>query len=283
MVCLSLCQADQPEGTAELYEFGADPAQKAFRFHSLLQSHAQHARLLQALYRQCRSAKDKQRQEQIGTDSHRNIERHGSFNLDATCQGASVAEAAAAAVEAGGGGAGAEGTSPGGPWEDVTQLSKEIESTTIEANARINQASDAIRTLKERLNAKQAEHERMRQETVRFRSDAEAMELENEQLQLQLERRAHEQSGMADNRADEVKRLRKEVEVLAEQKDALMLIIEDLYGATSGKDAAESPPEPPREAPAPPQQEWTNMLPRPSELFASGVLDPAEGRFPGGT
>merc|ERR1712107_215057 len=44
--------------------------------------------------------------------------------------------------------------------EDTTRLRHEIDSTTAEANVRINQASDAIRTLKDRLGLRQAEHEK---------------------------------------------------------------------------------------------------------------------------
>jgi len=301
LVCLSLCQADSSQAEKERYELNAEAADKALRFYSLLQSHAQHSRLLQALYRQSRSGRavaaetDNRsqmlpqlrdalvdswaslaqarsfqftRNDSLGPELSGASEVTNSRSLD-TSVGAGLIEVAA------------------GPVEDASRLRLDIETTTREANARINQASDAIRTLKERLSAKQAEHERLRKETVRIRRDADALENENEQLRLCLERRAREQ-GCPGDREEEMRRLRREAEVLGEQKDALVLILEDLYGAvgreTGAVASAGVPPAPgaaaPREPPGsllpppePAMETFTHLLPRPSELFASGALD----------
>jgi regulator of replication initiation timing len=116
--------------------------------------------------------------------------------------------------------------------DDIIQLQKDVESTTIEANLRINKASDTIRTLKERVARQNEELERLRQGTLAFRQEADTLELDNERISLQLERRAR--SGIAapsSDRGEEIKRLRRDAEVLKEQKDALVLILEDLYGS----------------------------------------------------
>merc|ERR1740121_1597810 len=130
---------------------------------------------------------------------------------------------------------------------------------------------------------KQAEHARLQQESARFRGDAERLERENDQLARSLE------CPGAAGGAQEAEGLRREVDRLKEQKEALLLILQDLYGNGAESDApkgiaVEAPSqvearghtEPAvdlarRDAEA--QEQWTNMLPRPSELFASGVLD----------
>jgi len=270
-VCLSLCQASSAHAERDRYELHSDPPEKALRFDSLLQSHAQHSRLLQALYRQCRAVTRTQDVPVGVTDlndswswasSERARRSRDSRDLPSVSR-----------VD----------SSDQGLIERVTELKSDIDTTTREANARINQASDAIRTLRERLGAKQAEHEQIRRETARQRQDAEALETQNEQFRLQLERRAREGGG--EDRAEELRRLRREAEVLKEQKDALVLILEDLYGAvgTAGvaEEAAQNQEPPPLDADGevtpntvePLGETWTNMLPRPSELFGPSVLE----------
>jgi len=263
VVCLSLSQASAAHAERDRYELHSDPPEKALRFDSLLQSHAQHSRLLQALYRQCRAVT---RTQEVVTD------------LNDSWSWASSERARRSNTMP----VGSLSSDPG-LIERVTELKSDIDTTTREANARINQASDAIRTLRERLGAKQAEHEQMRRETARQRQDAEAMETQNEQFRLQLERRAREGGG--EDRAEELRRLRREAEVLKEQKDALVLILEDLYGAvgTAGvaEEAAQNQEPPPLDADGevtpntvePLGETWTNMLPRPSELFGPSVLE----------
>merc|ERR1712232_61645 len=168
--------------------------------------------------------------------------------------------------------------------------------TTTEANTRINQASDAIRTLKERLSTRQTEHERLRQETAQLRREASAVELENQRLRSQLEQ--SDPGGIVgslsvgSDREEEATRLRREVEMLTEQKEALVLILEDLYGVVRKDDGKKSSVGTSGtgiggalehsasigdasmgiESAKPEQETWTNMLPRPSELFACGPL-----------
>lgn len=275
LVCLSLCQVDSPEAARERYELNAEPVEKAARFDSLLQSHGQHSRLLQALYRQCRAGRSAGHPgPEVDSSATQVAPQLRDALIDSwACVERRSADAAMSGLN----------NSPGaGQFEEAARLRHDIETTTKEANMRINQASDAIRTLKERLSSKQSEHERMRRETARLRRDAEALENENEQFRLQLERRARE-GGTKEDRDEELRRLMREAEVLKEQKDALVLILEDLYGAVgtssrpvreeakasggSAEDAGQVP------GTVEPLETWTNMLPRPSELFASGVLE----------
>merc|ERR1712151_1323898 len=114
---------------------------------------------------------------------------------------------------------------------EVTRLKQEITSTTQEANARIQQASDAIRTLKERLGSKHLEHDKLRSDTARLKREAQALEQENEQLR----KCGVTLTGTREDRDVEVKRLQRDVEVLTEQKEALVLILQDLYGAVGDK------------------------------------------------
>ena len=53
--------------------------------------------------------------------------------------------------------------------DDIIQLQQDIESTTAEANVRINKASDTIRTLKERVARQHEDQERLRQGTLAYR------------------------------------------------------------------------------------------------------------------
>merc|ERR1712107_494725 len=94
----------------------------------------------------------------------------------------------------------------------------------------IDQACEAIKTLKERLNARQADHERFRQGTIQCAHDTAALEIENERLALKFERQARE-AVVLRKHLEEARQLRRDKDVLHEQKEALVLILEDLYMA----------------------------------------------------
>jgi len=286
MVCLSMTQAGSPESAADLYEHSPAEA-RVRRFSGLMQSHAQHARMLQALYRHVRKSR---RPDQLGNTAQHNF------------RGGSLVEHSLAGMPVG-----AMGSV--GSAMDISRLQEEIASTTSEANTRITQAAEAVHTLEERLAARKSEHDKLREEASRMEHDSEAMALESERMSLQLERRARERSGKADPEETEAEQLRREASVLKEQKDALMLILEDLYGAggdreSEGQSASMGSPahaasapdaagddlasasfmsqaqpdvqEIERLAPHAPAfvgsagggQAWENLLPRPSELFA---------------
>lgn len=288
MVCLSLCPADAPEAipmaAGQHYEVNVSPSDKCARFAGLMASHTQHARMLQSLYRQARNAQQGRPDGSLDISNVSNMNmslRGNSFDapaMDRRDSGAfdlPEAQHLAGYPQARAGSSGSHGRS-----DEAIRLKKEIESTTEEANKRINQASDAIRTLQQRLSTRETEHERLRQETARFVNDADTLDLENERLALQLERKRRT---APDVREQEVERLKREADVLKEQKEALVAILEDLYGAvdkdTSKEEdagaaiAASSAPASAGYIGAGKEEGWTNMLPRPSELFASGVLE----------
>lgn len=281
MVSLSLCRADAPNADLEFYSPSAPSQDKASQFYSLVQSHTQHTRLMQALYRQCRVLQ----------------QGHGVGN---GCQQDPLADSFA--VHPGGSplrpnqrergfDPGLRGIAEGGrgETEDPAMLRQETEAMTSEANARINQASDAIRMLKERMSTKQLENSQLKEETVKLRREATEVEIENERLGLQLERHERDRGDHLE-RAAEAGRLEREVEVLRDQKEALLQILNDLYGHIGS-----SPPQVATEMASPPsaaastatpvttdassghsgspgkclsesQQGWTNMLPRASEI-----------------
>eukprot|EP00811_Abedinium_folium_P030302 NODE_4846_length_1839_cov_9.249416.p1 GENE.NODE_4846_length_1839_cov_9.249416~~NODE_4846_length_1839_cov_9.249416.p1 ORF type:complete len:423 (-),score=130.01 NODE_4846_length_1839_cov_9.249416:358-1626(-) len=267
IVCLSLCLADTPEAEAECYEFRTAPCEKALRFEGLMQSHMQHRRLLEALYRQTRPLREG------GVPTLRNLEdtlpgtsRGGASECYSENVGSNVL------------------LSPSPPWnrssrtadrssEELLRLRREMEFTVSEANARINQAGDAILKLTERLSARRAEHDRIRRETGQMHADADALELENARRQQEmcsLEERARAGAMLEHERVLEKQKLSREAETLREQKEALVLILEDLYGAVkdggparqNGLSAARASDD---------DEAWTNLLPPPSDLLEGDV------------
>lgn len=303
MVCISLYPAsasDAAGGTAgdHRYELSVPAGDKALRFSGLEQSHMQHVRLLQSLYRQSRQDRKEtaghsgpgvlhgallneeslaqermppalNRMESLMPErlmpQIRSMESSDTFDLPGPAE----------VLHPGGFPSGNSGSNIGGAQETISRLQREIETTTAEANLRINQASDAIRTLKERLGARQAEHEHLRQENVRLQHDADALGLENERLAIQLERKARDRAANPRSREErelELKRLKRETEMLKEQKEALMTILEDLYGAKANSGHPGQGPSSNKDDGGD-DEGWTNMLPRPSELFEGGVLE----------
>eukprot|EP00927_Polykrikos_kofoidii_P035689 TRINITY_DN30237_c0_g1_i1.p1 TRINITY_DN30237_c0_g1~~TRINITY_DN30237_c0_g1_i1.p1 ORF type:complete len:500 (+),score=56.21 TRINITY_DN30237_c0_g1_i1:437-1936(+) len=318
MVCLSLCHADDPvAGSKAIFTADISPENKADHFAAMLHSHAQQARLLQALYRIVRAHQQKNRDPAAESSVGSGPTLRNSRSL--TCIADSARDESSSGMNE------AKTVSE----DDILRLQNDISAQTREANARINQASDAIKTLKERLGTRQVEHDRIARETQRCNHDADMLEIENERLELTLERCAR--AGVrAEDPEEDVNRLRRDVGVLKEQKEAMMLILDDLYGKVgqAGVPLAQAPPSPaPASASqtspssgsayasatapavqtslsgvsgsaaiggggygAPPvaltsgstaegksmclaegaeQDTWTNLLPRPSELFAS--------------
>lgn len=316
IVCLSLCRGS----SIQRYEnfMTATEAEKAANFISVQQSHVQQARMLQALYRQVRNNQAAAQSNQQLPDmreglsdswSHSSFsckpKRHDHIDMDSSQnQNADVAESEQhRALE-----------------ERLHILRQDIAATTEDANARINQATKSIQTLEEKQTMKQVDLLQKRKEVARLWHDAEAVELENQKLELQLQRRSLTGSPAPDSmQQEEIEKLRKEQEDLTTQKEALLLILKDFYGAM-GKEppsleymisknsqseasyAHSSPsqatkPATPLEAPvlqedpapshggytATPEASashneaeagWSNMLPRPSELLSTGLLQP---------
>jgi len=280
MVCLSLYPMDSLEGFEDRYEANVPREVKGIRFDSLLHSHAQHARLLQALYRHLRSI---QQGKKAGHGAARILPQvkdpldEKLHSLDITKRSTGGPDSFGTTdVSALNPSSRASAATDGPQAEEVSTLKHEIDTTTAEANVRINQASDAIRTLKERLSKEQVQHEKLQKEAARFRHDSDLLEIENERLSLQIERRMRER-GPIDSRGEEVKKLRKEADVLREQKEALVQVLEGLYNKDAPGTEAANRVQPLGIAPEG-QESFTNMLPRPSELFAGCVTEAGQGR-----
>jgi len=289
MVCISLYPASTMESAGSAagdhrYELSVPAGDKALRFSGLEQSHMQHVRLLQSLYRSSRQAK----QDAAGPAGPGLLE--GALMHEESFRAAEASPMPRANSDVFDLPGPAEVLSPnvhrasqlngGNVQEAISRLQREIETTTAEANLRINQASDAIKTLKERLSSRQAEHEHLRQETVRLQHDADALGIENERLAIQLERKARERAADTRTREDreqELKRMRREADMLKEQKEALMNILEDLYGAKADSGMSgqglQSNNHGGLDGDGGEDGGWENMLPRPSELFEGGVLE----------
>lgn len=279
IVCLSLCQGDDQIVPEDIHNCPTrSPEQRAVLFYGLAQSHSQHYRLLQSLYRQHRA------------------EMHAKQSESAISKGAPLQGCAGSQDGPG------QGSQP--VCEDIARLRSEIDSTTSEANVRISQANDAIRILKDRLADQKEELARMLEETAKINRETDLVEAECHEAG----KNGASASGLAsaakgsNEDCDELRILRREADVLGEQKEALLLILDDLYGAVKqGKGQQQShdgskraaSPQPHVTTPPPAfysdfdlcpvsnrgggdqlePETWTNMLPRPSELFGSGALD----------
>lgn len=290
MVCLSLYAGSIPQASKD-YLFNASASEKADRFLGLLQSHTQHMRLLQALYREVRSNQaaqlDLSRSKDGLADSWPSEFRRVEANL-----GQAAPEPSGPAEARGDG----EDVARDETKEALDYLREEIKATTADAEARINKAAESVTTLKDMIQAKQVELIQRRKEVSRLYHDAESVELENQKLQVQLTRASLHVGGQNQHDGEEAEQLRREAEDFHTQKEALLLILRDFYGAMG-----EEPPtlsaivskhqlrtkqlEPDGDkafsqssaghgyAPQQVPQAWTNMLPRPSELLLSGVLE----------
>ncbi|CAE7537718.1 unnamed protein product [Symbiodinium microadriaticum] len=115
--------------------------------------------------------------------------------------------------------------------EALDYLREEIKATTADAEARINKAAESVTTLKDMIQAKQVELIQRRKEVSRLYHDAESVELENQKLQVQLTRASLHVGGQNQHDGEEAEQLRREAEDFHTQKEALLLILRDFYGA----------------------------------------------------
>ncbi|CAE7245392.1 unnamed protein product [Symbiodinium sp. CCMP2456] len=115
--------------------------------------------------------------------------------------------------------------------EALDYLREEIKATTADAEARINKAAESVTTLKDMIQAKQVELIQRRKEVSRLYHDAESVELENQKLQVQLTRASLHVGGQSQHDGEEAEQLRREAEDFHTQKEALLLILRDFYGA----------------------------------------------------
>lgn len=277
MVCISIYAGSIPQASKN-YLFDASQEEKAKRFLGLQMSHSQHLRMMQALYRVVRMSQAQSSQQLDSSSRSKDgladswpepLQRLASGSPVGFADFSPQAEADVSPVE-----------------DQRAALLEEIKETRTEADERIQKAEKTIQALKEMINDKQVELIQRRKEVSRLRHESESLQLENEKLELQLSRSALQGPNAAD--AVEAANLRRQAQDLSTHKEALQLILRDFYRAMGqespslmaivSKHAATQRKviEPDQvEAMMPSSsaevQEWTNMLPRPSELLLSGL------------
>jgi len=113
------------------------------------------------------------------------------------------------------------------------RLQKEIVGVTDEANARIDRANESITMLKNQIKTRHVEVSAVEEE-------CKALERKERQEQGELERLQCQDGLNAESEAQEIKNLKREIEVTIQQKDHLMRIVSDLYGTLGAAPAVEN-------------------------------------------
>lgn len=106
--------------------------------------------------------------------------------------------------------------------EEIASLQQELDQITDEANRQIEKGNDAIVRLKSELrHLREVESARLAQEKIEAERSLEAARRRSDQLRWRS-------SGQGSN---EVEELRQEVAVLHKQKESLLKMVLDIYGA----------------------------------------------------
>eukprot|EP00913_Durusdinium_trenchii_P029119 g27302.t1 len=206
-VCLSLYAGSIPQASRN-YLFDASEKEKAARVLGLMQSYSQHARMLQALYREVRSS---QASAQLDTSGLAD-----SWPSRRPEMGSPVAEFS---PEAGPVDASRDADKADASPTDVrAAVREEIRETQAEADERLRKADKTIQALRGMINDKQVELIQRRKEVSRLKHEAESLQLENEKLEVQLSRSSLRGVTAADS--VEAANLEKEAEELKTQKEA---------------------------------------------------------------
>eukprot|EP00746_Dinoflagellata_sp_MGD_P013027 gnl/MRDRNA2_/MRDRNA2_127979_c0_seq1.p1 gnl/MRDRNA2_/MRDRNA2_127979_c0~~gnl/MRDRNA2_/MRDRNA2_127979_c0_seq1.p1 ORF type:complete len:419 (+),score=104.83 gnl/MRDRNA2_/MRDRNA2_127979_c0_seq1:57-1313(+) len=277
MVCLTLYNSeDDPENWA------SDRIKRAESYPSVLLSTMQHMQLVQALRERARAngedasgsveEKIEKKKEQIKMLKDQSVEQQDNIaRLQAQLQnqqrGPSHAllerlkvlqqenqqlRAAAAAAQAAK--PNADSTLGLVPTPEVQRLRDELVDVTSEANNRIDKANGSIQTLKEKLkrlrDVDMPQHQQRKVELMRRCEELQSYKDEKTQQQ---------QEGSAEG--GEISQLRSQLQVVVDQKTALMKIVQDLYGTVADG---------PAQAPGPTE---SNLLPSPRSLVG-GDLKP---------
>lgn len=273
LVCLSLCLAGPPEATSGHYDCKVMPNMKSLCYDGLVLSHNQHNRLLHTLYRHVRNLGPHAQMENLHTQGEMltlcarhlsdevgvHTQRECTFDVGSDIHSLSTTTSMSRAKC---------------QWKDVAHLHAEIESRTLEANLRINKASESIRTLNARLIARQADCERLEQMVTRCTHNADELEIENESMALQLERQAREGITLR-QREEEYGQLHRETRVLQQQKETLVLILEDLCGFARGDASIDGCNYDPLAQTDEPNKSWKNLLPPPCDVLENVCIEPA--------
>mmetsp|Transcript_57783 Transcript_57783/g.137564 ORF Transcript_57783/g.137564 Transcript_57783/m.137564 type:complete len:448 (-) Transcript_57783:151-1494(-) len=301
MVCLSLGQEYSTDAADGEYTRAASPADKAERFDGLLVSHMQHVRMVMSMYHITRQEQTirKGNRHRLGGDDARMVpDGFGLRSKVDVYEDDPIGNSKSSWAHS--------DFSDERSSEDLRRLQQEVDATTEDANRRINEVSSKIRTLKDKVSKQELENANLRRQTADMNEEAEALELENERLALALERRA--KAGLhSEDRSSELEAMRRDVAILRDQKESLVLILEDLYSSAAKTDSgsAHGQQAPPSSSGAAPsmgtravddqadplsattpltlattgpgnkskEEGWTQLLPRPSELFSNDRFD----------
>lgn len=285
MVCLTIHKSEEdPE------EWASDSEKRAASYPCLLLSTMQHMQLVKALRDRSRSnAEDggsslaerlNKKKDQIKMLKDQSIEQQETIaNLQMRHQevqnqqpgpnqallerlktlrqqNQQLRAAAASGASASSGQPSAEASPSLVPTPEIQRLRDDLVCVTSEANARIDKANDSIQTLRAKLKSlRDVDMPRHQQQKADLEKKCE--DLQNQKAELM--KWQHENSGQD----GEIAQLRHQLQVVVEQKTALMSIVDKLYG-TVKEDAP---------VPGPAGLQEPNMLPSPRSLVG-GDLKP---------
>lgn len=285
LVCLSLGLADFPEAVND-----AAPQMKQVKllcFEGVLQSHIQHSRLLQTLYRHVRALKPmgpRAQMERYSCESETHVPsgplytrstsssnwvpfqlpRENTFDV---CKPFQLQRQNTFDVGNDIFSLSGRDSCQGNQWRSLVQLRTEIESTTAEAHSRISQANDSVRTLKDRLAVRQKDCNEFQQKILSLTQQTNVLEMENERLACQLQSDRGTATMTMREHEEEENKHRQEADMLREQNEALVLILEDLYGAVQKNSSTRQSKPDALIFEGGQTDGWTNMLPSPSDLL----------------
>jgi len=115
--------------------------------------------------------------------------------------------------------------------EEVGQLQRELDQITEEANKRIEKGNSAIKELKADLkHLRDVEAAQLQHEHAETEQRVRDLRQENEDLRKRVESSEDD----AANNEEELQKLQQEVAVLTNQKDALMKMVQEIYGNPQG-------------------------------------------------
>lgn len=274
-ICLSICGAQSQEAMSSFFEASATPEQRDYRFKALSLSHRQHVQLhavlqqhtqvvdrdpdlemqlerkrekvrllkeqslaqqteIEVLERALQDVMKKQMSDVVIARKERQEGANGFEQPDSKLQDEIQAlekenSLLSQQVEA----ASSTTASIGGWEEEKLRLQKEIVGVTDEANARIDRANESITMLKNQIKTRHVEVSAVEEE-------CKALERKERQEQGELERLQCQDGLNAESEAQEIKNLKREIEVTIQQKDHLMRIVSDLYGTLGAAPAVEN-------------------------------------------
>lgn len=203
-ICLTLL-----ESSTEPADWPKDEKDRVTYYEPLLISHQQHVQITQAYF------------DYIERAEPASATRAASKKPGAATSAQSPVEASALKAEL-------ERLQHQQREEEVGLLQRELDQITEEANKRIEKGNTAIKELKAELkHLRDVEAVQLQRENAEVDQRVRALRQENEELRRRVE--SSQDDAAAD---DELQKLQQEVMVLTNQKDALLKMVQDVYGTT---------------------------------------------------